>query len=54
MIRALYNPQSDITAYELAQIVAFGQVSPTYPRTFSQAQWDALPAGVKRHFRQVA
>jgi hypothetical protein len=49
-IEARFEPQSDITAYELAVIV---QKLPGYRNDvirFTTAQWNDLDESIKRHF----
>lgn len=49
MISARFKPAEDITAYELAQIVAkTGDVRRVW---FSDEQWDSLSPELKRHFK---
>jgi len=51
VIHATFEPQPDITAYELALIVSktFGSLMNRI--RFDQAKWDALDPTLKRHFR---
>lgn len=52
---AKFEPKSDITAYELAQIVAHlpgtATRSPRHGIVFAEEQWLMLPLGIKRHFK---
>lgn len=41
------TPTADITTFQLAQIVAHLIPKPVW---FTKTDWDALPAGLKRHF----
>ena len=54
VIHATFEPQPDITAYELALIVSkgFGNFMNQMTR-FEQAKWDALDPSLKRHFRPL-
>lgn len=51
--KAAFDPLPDITAYEVAYVVAhLGglQLPPNRGVYFTDAQWDGLPRGVRRHF----
>jgi len=52
-----FVPQPDITAYDLAQLVAnFGGIEPPGSASgivFGAAQWSGLPDTLKRHFADV-
>ena len=53
MITVLFTPKEDITAYELAVIVAhlIGKGgAPVYGVQFSHVNWGKLPENLKRHF----
>lgn len=46
-VRASYNPQPDITAYELATILPF-----FHGQMMTEADWDALGA-TQRHLKRI-
>jgi hypothetical protein len=53
---ALFEPQEDITAYELAYIVARARVGiggNLMKIRFQQPQWDKIPERIRRHFSAV-
>lgn len=60
MVKKLFRPEEDITAFELAQIyanVTTGSWSNTSLRhravEFSDADWAVLPESIKRHWRDA-
>lgn len=52
-IKAAFEPLEDITAYEIAFVVANLSLTaaPSHGVWFTQDKWDGLPDPVKRHFR---
>lgn len=54
MLTIYFDPLPDITTYELAQIVGrvgAGITSPRYGLICNRSNFDAMPAGVQRHFK---
>ena len=46
-IHVTFDPQPDITAYELAQVLGY------QGRLLYKSDWDAMSEGVKRHFTKM-
>jgi hypothetical protein len=47
-----YDPQADITAYELALILPLG-IAERKAVLLKDTTWDELPDNVKRHFKDT-
>ena len=50
-VKKFFKPQSDITVYELAVIVANLPPEPARGTWFTADAWAALDDNIKRHFR---
>ena len=46
-IAIIFEPHQDITAYELALVLRY------HGRPLYESDWNAMPLGVRRHFRVV-